>query len=260
MPHDQATTGLTLQPVVAMVPASWTLQPVMGATAVVVVVVVLATVVAKGQGRTVDDIRDELAQGAGRPLAVFDPRRALALMKTLVAQARREGHPKLEEFLVFLETTSPHAGEYYFRGLLIDRFGSGVVKKVSTGIDAYVKLQNKLSRYVASLSSSGHLDGFDREKEDGLGHKEGRELRHGPHTRQQCSPRRAARQQFSQRRTVMGAMVVAWHAEVVVAATVVAKEAVVMEDLRREVLGMRETLGRLQHGRTVEDIRDELAQ
>ncbi|CAH1266692.1 Hypp3520 [Branchiostoma lanceolatum] len=81
------------------------------------------------QGRTVDVIRDELVQYAKRLLEVLDPRRALALMETLVTQARREGHPKLEESLVIVETATPHAGEYYFKGLLIDQFGSGVVKK-----------------------------------------------------------------------------------------------------------------------------------
>ncbi|KAI8487983.1 hypothetical protein Bbelb_344310 [Branchiostoma belcheri] len=81
------------------------------------------------QGRTTDDIREELVQFAGRPEAAFDPHRALALVEALVAQARREGHAKAQEYSVILDQIKPLVEEDFFKQLIVNQFGSGLVKQ-----------------------------------------------------------------------------------------------------------------------------------
>ncbi|KAI8487939.1 hypothetical protein Bbelb_343870 [Branchiostoma belcheri] len=50
------------------------------------------------RGRTAEEVREELVQYAGRPAAAFEPQRSVALIYTLVSQARKEDHPKTQEF------------------------------------------------------------------------------------------------------------------------------------------------------------------
>ncbi|KAI8487258.1 hypothetical protein Bbelb_350560 [Branchiostoma belcheri] len=102
------------------------------------------------QGRTTDDIREELVQFAGRPEAAFDPHRALALVKALVALARREGHAKAQEYSVILDQIKPLVDEDFFKQLIVNQFGSGLVKQ---GGSKVVELVNET--FPASLPLAG---------------------------------------------------------------------------------------------------------
>ncbi|XP_035659663.1 glutenin, high molecular weight subunit DX5-like [Branchiostoma floridae] len=120
------------------------------------------------QGRTVEDVRSELVYYAGRPQAAFDPHRAMGLMETLVQQARREAHPKANEFRIIVERASVHRDEWFFPGLILNQFGSGEEKKVGKDIDSFVNLQNKVRGgggrgYVPTSSARGRSFGGRRQ-------------------------------------------------------------------------------------------------
>ncbi|XP_019634952.1 PREDICTED: chromatin modification-related protein eaf-1-like [Branchiostoma belcheri] len=122
------------------------------------------------QGRTTDDIREELVQFAGRPEAAFDPHRALALVEALVAQARREGHVKAQEYSVILDQIKPLVDEDFFKQLIVNQFGSGLVKQVVKDIAQFVKFQGKMPRGGASKSKASRANMYGSFKgKDGRG-------------------------------------------------------------------------------------------
>ncbi|KAI8480228.1 hypothetical protein Bbelb_420270 [Branchiostoma belcheri] len=122
------------------------------------------------QGRTTDDIREELVQFAGRPEAAFDPHRALALVEALVAQARREGHAKAQEYSVILDQIKPLVDEDFFKQLIVNQFGSGLVKQVVKDIAQFVKFQGKMPRGGASKSKASRANMYGSFKgKDGRG-------------------------------------------------------------------------------------------
>ncbi|KAI8486725.1 hypothetical protein Bbelb_354730 [Branchiostoma belcheri] len=63
------------------------------------------------KGRTTTELQDEVVQYARRAWAAFDPQRAVALLQTLVTQARRKNHQKAREFAIIAEQLTPHAEE-----------------------------------------------------------------------------------------------------------------------------------------------------
>ncbi|XP_019636534.1 PREDICTED: uncharacterized protein LOC109479100 [Branchiostoma belcheri] len=104
-------------------------------------------------GRAADDIKEELVQYAGRPEAAFDAHRALALVEALVSQARKEGHAKAKEYSIILDQISPLVSEPFFRHLIVNQFGCGIVKQVARDIAQFVKCQGNLSK--GSAASKG---------------------------------------------------------------------------------------------------------
>ncbi|KAI8494630.1 hypothetical protein Bbelb_278560 [Branchiostoma belcheri] len=75
--------------------------------------------------RNTETIREELLEQAKRPVAIFDPLKAMALMESLMDTARNEGHEKAEEFKL-LE-------------LIIDQYSSGLLRQVNKGIATFMK-------------------------------------------------------------------------------------------------------------------------
>ncbi|KAI8485769.1 Titin-like [Branchiostoma belcheri] len=76
------------------------------------------------KGRTTAELQDKVVQYARRAWAAFDPQRAVALLQTLVTQARRENHQKAREFAIIAEQLTPHAEEPYFKDLIVNQSGS----------------------------------------------------------------------------------------------------------------------------------------
>ncbi|KAI8494118.1 hypothetical protein Bbelb_284650 [Branchiostoma belcheri] len=104
-------------------------------------------------GRAADDLKEELVQYAARPEAAFDAHRALALVEALVSQARKEGHAKAKEYSIILDQISPLVSEPFFRHLVVNQFGCGIVKQVARDIAQFVKCQGNLSK--GSTASKG---------------------------------------------------------------------------------------------------------
>ncbi|KAI8506605.1 hypothetical protein Bbelb_160320 [Branchiostoma belcheri] len=95
------------------------------------------------KGRTTAELQDEVVQYARRAWAAFDPQRAVALLQTLVTQARRENHQKAREFAIIAEQLTPHAEEPYFKDLIVNQLGSQLDKQISKDIAAFAKLHAK---------------------------------------------------------------------------------------------------------------------
>ncbi|CAH1274670.1 Hypp5361 [Branchiostoma lanceolatum] len=104
------------------------------------------------QGRAADDIKEELVRYATRPEAALDPHRALALVEVLVSQAQKEGHDKAQEYAIVLDEMSPLVMEDYFKRLIVNQFGSGIVKQISDLV-----LRNDGGRRYLTLRYNEHL-------------------------------------------------------------------------------------------------------
>ncbi|CAH1242798.1 Hypp6977 [Branchiostoma lanceolatum] len=102
------------------------------------------------QGRAADDMKEELVRYASRPQAAFDPHRALAL----VTQARKEGHDKAQEYAIVLNEISPLVMEDYFKRLIVNQFGSGILKQVARDISQFINSQGKRNRASSSARVS----------------------------------------------------------------------------------------------------------
>eukprot|EP00058_Branchiostoma_floridae_P003967 XP_002589455.1 hypothetical protein BRAFLDRAFT_80149 [Branchiostoma floridae] len=119
-------------------------------------------------GRSSDDIKEELVQYAGRPGAAFDPHRALALVETLVMQARREGHKKAHEYSIILDQIYPLAREDFFRQLIVNQFGSTLEKQVNKEIAQFVKNQGKIMPRESRSMKAVKYDSLKRRERHGL--------------------------------------------------------------------------------------------
>ncbi|CAH1268760.1 Hypp3981 [Branchiostoma lanceolatum] len=97
-----------------------------------------ATVQRLSGQQTAEAIKQQILEHAARPAALFDRRKVVALMETLVDVARAEGHPRAEEFKVIVTQLKPHVLSLRFKELLVDQFGSKLLKQVCKSVSTIV--------------------------------------------------------------------------------------------------------------------------
>ncbi|KAI8510819.1 hypothetical protein Bbelb_117350 [Branchiostoma belcheri] len=107
------------------------------------------------RGTSVDGIKDELIQHDSRPKAAFDPKKAVGLMETLSQQATQSNHPKAEEYKAILQQLRPLEKKEYFKDIILDLFGSQVVKQVNKSIASFVKSHAAIHHAEKGASGSG---------------------------------------------------------------------------------------------------------
>ncbi|XP_078657755.1 uncharacterized protein LOC144903480 [Branchiostoma floridae x Branchiostoma belcheri] len=107
------------------------------------------------RGTSVDGIKDELIQHASRPKAAFDAKKAMGLMETLSQQATQSNHPKAEEYKAILKQLRPLEEKEYFKDIILDLFGSQVVKQVNKSIAGFLKSHAAIHHAEKGASGSG---------------------------------------------------------------------------------------------------------